>query len=400
VLSEPPPERDSFVARQPIFDAALELVGYELLFRDLGEEGQLDQAAEAATVLVEGLDACGLGGVAADRRVWLSVPRELRLDPDSIRLPPSRTSLFVADITPTEVELRALDDLRARGYRLALQAPVAEQAVLERVDIVRWSMAEPPESLGEEMQRARASGVSLLAGDVETREQQKLAQGLDVDLLQGSFFCEPESVAADGPAPSKLATLEVLAALQRPDITFSELEALISRDVVLSYRLLRYINSAFFGLRRPVDSVGKVVVLLGLANLKRWVTMTVLAGIDTKPAELLTTALARARFCELAGSGRGEPDQLFTLGLFSVLDALMEAPMSEVIRPVPLPSDMKRALTVHQGAMGELLEVTVACEHGRLPEDSTVSERRRLAGAYAEALEWASVALAELSAEP
>jgi EAL and modified HD-GYP domain-containing signal transduction protein len=194
--------------------------------------------------------------------------------------------------------------------------------------------------------------------------------------------------------------MEVLAALQRPDIKVSELDTLINRDVVLSYRLLRYINSAFFGLRRPVDSVGKVVVLLGLTNLKRWVTMTVLAGIDTNPAELITTALVRARFCELAGAGRGQPDQLFTLGLFSVLDALMQQPMSDVIRPIPLPDDMKRALTARQGPMGDLLTITVACERGNVPDAPTVVEQRRLAGAYAEAQAWASTALAELSAEP
>jgi EAL and modified HD-GYP domain-containing signal transduction protein len=185
--------------------------------------------------------------------------------------------------------------------------------------------------------------------------------------------------------------LQLVAALNDPNIEFEQLEMLVSRDVALSYRLLRYINSAFFGLRREVDSIGRALKLLGIENVKRWSTLTVFAGIDEKPRELIITGLTRAHFCELAGVHFGEEDKerSFTLGLFSVIDALMDQPMSEVISSVPFPADMVAALVDHSGAKGELLEAALDCERGRFPN-------RALAEIQLEAMAWASTAADEL----
>jgi EAL and modified HD-GYP domain-containing signal transduction protein len=162
--------------------------------------------------------------------------------------------------------------------------------------------------------------------------------------------------------------------------------------VALSYRLLRYINSAFFGLRREVDSIGRALTLLGLENVKRWSTLTIFAGIDEKPREVIVTGLTRARFCELAGPlyfDEGQPDRLFTLGLFSVIDALMDAPMAEVLSKIPFPAEMTDALVKHTGRKGQLLEAAIACERADFPNSE-------LAKVQLEAMEWASSAAEEL----
>src|SRR5206468_10674793 len=179
----------------------------------------------------------------------------------------------------------------------------------------------------------RSFGVKAVAEKVETQEEFKLCKEEGFDLYQGYFFCKPEVLRANAIGTNKLSLLQLLAALQDPDIELKRLEELIARDVALSYRLLRYINSAFFGLRTRVDGIGRAVALLGLSNVKRWATMTVFAGIEGKPRELLNLALVRARMCELLGPELGERsgDQLFTLGLFSVVDALLDAPMHEVL---------------------------------------------------------------------
>ena len=140
-------------------------------------------------------------------------------------------------------------------------------------------------------------------------------------------------------------------------------------------------------------------MLLGLENVKRWSTLTIFAGIDDKPRELITTALVRARFCERAGERIGEchGDELFTLGLFSVVDALMDAPMPELLRHIPFPEEMKTALIAGHGPKGQLLELAIACERGTVP----ITPRpglglRELAEIQAEALAWATAASAEL----
>jgi EAL and modified HD-GYP domain-containing signal transduction protein len=172
-----------------------------------------------------------------------------------------------------------------------------------------------------------------------------------------------------------------------------ELETLVTRDLALSYRLLRYINSAFFGMRREVDSIGRALMLLGIANVKRWATLSIFAGVDEKPRELIETALVRARFCEIAGEGN--KDQLFTLGLFSVVDALMDAPMEDVLASVPFPDEMRTALIERAGTKGELLDAALSLERGEFED-----EDERLGAAYLEALQWATSAADELFGAP
>jgi c-di-GMP phosphodiesterase len=193
--------------------------------------------------------------------------------------------------------------------------------------------------------------------------------------------------------PNRLSVLQLVAALQDPKIEIAQLEALVSRDVALSYRPLRYINSAFFGLRREVDSIGRALMLLGIDNVKRWSTLSIFAGVEEKPRELIETALVRARFCELAGEGNR--DQLFTLGLFSVVDALMDAPMEDVIASIPFPDDMRAALVSGAGPKGELLATTLSFERGDFtpPLDS-------LGASWLEAMTWATNAAEELFSAP
>jgi c-di-GMP phosphodiesterase len=149
-------------------------------------------------------------------------------------------------------------------------------------------------------------------------------------------------------------------------IELHQLERLVARDVMLSFRLLRYINSAFFGLRCEVSSIAQALALLGIENLKRWATLTIFASIDGKPPELTVTALIRARFCERSGENilAATSSELFTLGLFSVIDALMDTPIEEVLASIPFPEDMRYALIAHSGEMGRLLDCVTALEAG------------------------------------
>jgi EAL and modified HD-GYP domain-containing signal transduction protein len=291
--------------------------------------------------------------------------------------------------------LGALAQLRELGYTIALDDFTWDEEhaqLVEHVGIVKIDfLSRSEEQVAADVERLRRPGMMLLAEKIETRADYRRALDLGFDLAQGYFFCQPEIVSARGIAPNRMSMVQLVGALQDPQISLATIEELISRDVALSYRLLRYINSAFFGLRREVDSIGRAVALLGLENIKRWSTLTAFAGIDEKPRELISTALVRARFCELAGSHFGEPngDQLFTLGLFSVVDALMDMPMPEVLRSIPFPEDMTHALVAGHGPKGELLECAIACERGNAPAGE-------LGLLHTESLAWATAAAGEL----
>ena len=398
----------AFIARQPIFDRRLEVVGYELLFRGQGyaADALVDNPERAtATVVLNSLTELELQRIVGSKTAWVNVSREFVLSGLVEVIPPDLAGLEIpaGELFDDEMVV-ALSDLKRRGYRLALDDfrywPGAEP-LLELFDVVKLNMLElGREQLTEQVKRLRSYPCALLADKLATQPDHEFCVTVGCDLFQGYFFCRPAVVGTRGIAANRLALLQVVAALHDPDVELSGVEQLIARDVALSFRLLRYVNSAFFGLRGDVRSIGQALALLGVENVRRWTTLSVLASIDNKPTELTVIALIRARFCELAAKhlGSAGPAELFTLGLFSVIDGMMDAPMHDVVASLPLADDMREALVLRKGEKGRLLDCVAALEAGDYAHASTV-----VAGAgelYLESLIWANTAAESLFGEP
>jgi c-di-GMP phosphodiesterase len=387
---------DVFVARQPIFNHDLEVVGYELLFRS--REAQAIPSPEGATasVVLNAFTEIGIERIVGDRTAWINVSRDFILSGLAQTLPVGRVRLeLLEDQLLDEQLIEALNDLSTGGYRIALddfEYSEAAEPLIELVDVVKLDVrALGREGMSEHAARLKPHGVRLLAEKVETQEDYAFCVELGCELFQGYFFCRPELLRDREIVASRLSLLEVIAALQDPGVDFSQLERLISRDVSLSLRLLRYINSAFFGLRMEVSSIGQALALLGVQNLRRWATLSVFASIDDKPPELTVTALIRGRFCELAGEHLSTVQgELFTLGMFSVIDALMDSAIEDVLASIPFPGDMRQALIAHVGDKGVLLDCLQALEAG----DFDRAERLvpGAAAIYLDALVWANEA--------
>ncbi|HUO72796.1 MAG TPA: HDOD domain-containing protein [Solirubrobacteraceae bacterium] len=400
---------DVFVARQPIFDRTLDVAGYELLFRgnDTTAEAIIASPEGAtATVVLNSVTEIGLQQIVGTKCAWVNVSREFILGGLAQTLPPGLTLLEILEDQLIDEELIvAVTELKQRGYHLALDDFIYDEScepLLELVDVVKLDLlALGRDGLSHEVARLRPYGPRLLAEKLETRDDYAYCAAAGCDLFQGYFFCRPELVRGRRIDANRLSLLEVLAALQEPDVELHTLERIIARDVGLSYRLLRYINSAFFGLRQEVRSIGQALALLGVESLTRWASLSVFASIDDKPPELTVTALIRGRFCELVGAEhlRGAShSELFTLGLFSVIDALMDTPIENVLAKIPFPPDICDALVSHQGEKGKLLECITALEAGAFDR---AEELLPDAGqAYLEALSWANDAADPLFEQP
>ena len=370
------------VARRPIFDRSLGLSAYELVV-DGGES-----IACAAT--------SDIAALVGKQRAWLRCASPDVLDRLQEQLPPNRV---VVEIEPgaagDDTQRKTVADLRERGYTIAADGHAEDDlpALSKLAHVVTLDLRQLDSHRGPSIvAELKQSGVALAARGVESPEHYRAAHELGFDLFRGDFFCKPHAPDDRAPAPGRVTLIRLLAALQDPHIELAELETLVTHDISLSYRLLRYINSAFFGLRSRVTSIGHAVRLLGLENVKRWSTLMLFAGVDHQPRELVTTALIRARFCELAGPRYQlhNTDRLFTLGLMSVIDALMNTSMARALRPLPLPEATIRALTLRRGPKGDLLNRALAAERGELsaivrqPDDAA-----ELAQVYRESVAWA-----------
>ncbi len=394
------------IARQPIFDRDLNVVGYELLFRSPPATTAeiVDQSVATTNVILTTLTEIGLDRVAGGQPAWINASRDFLLSGLVTTLPPDRVALeILEDQEIDDLLVTRVAALVSEGYHFALDDfEFTEHAprLLELVDVVKLDLlALGRVGLADHARRLEPYGVTLLAEKVETPEDHAYCLAQGCDRFQGFFYHKPELLSGRRIGASRVSLLQILAALQSPSADLDEVERLIGHDVALSLRLLRYINSAFFGLRHRVTSVGQAIALLGGRNLKQWATLSVFAGLDNKPSELTRTALIRARFCELAAAEltAGEAPQMFTLGLFSVIDALMDMPIEEALGALPFPDDMRRALGSRDGAMGALLESVTALEHGDFDRAQALVPHAE--ALYLRSLDWADETARELFEE-
>jgi EAL and modified HD-GYP domain-containing signal transduction protein len=372
-------DREIAVVRKPIADAEGNVVGYELVADGDGVKG-------TAGLLLDVFGDIGLQRLAGRHPAWVRISPEFLLEIGTPPVRPDRVVLQLSSDPVSDDVLTALRRLQFSGYTLALEG--TDEQLMQVCGIVKLSIKDR----SDDELRALAEGplsrkMQLVATDVESPEEVARASALGFTAFQGDFFAKPDLTRRRRVGTGGVASLKALAAVTAPDASFEELELAISSDVGLSLKLLRYVNSAFFALPRTVESVREALTLLGTATVRRWAAVVALvAAADDAPDELVELALQRARMCEVLGGSRelDAADGHFTVGLFSVADALLDSPMDEVLETLPFSDEIRAALLNREGPKGELLETVVAYERGEFPADDG-----SLQGAYGEAVEWA-----------
>jgi EAL and modified HD-GYP domain-containing signal transduction protein len=374
---------DISVARQPIFDKDLGVFAYELLFNGAG--GTADSAD-----LVGTFGSMGLQDLVGNRPASVKVTEAFLHDALSLQLPADRLILEVKD-GPAEL----IAALRQRGYTMASRR--VEVADIVHIEVSRLGQ----QGVFQQASQVQGHGKRLLASGVETHEELEFCKSLGFDYYQGHFLCQPKLVTKQTVPTNRLAKLSLLAELNNPDADFDGLEKIIGRDVGLSYRFLRYINSAFFSLPHKVGSIRQALVLLGIGAVKKWATLLAMAEIDDKPNELVVTALVRAKMCELAAASRParEREEYFTTGMFSVVNALLDSPMDVVLASLPLSDEVKDALHHHLGPKGVVLKAVLNYERARFDDLKALAPPGVSAqDIYTSAIAWAREAGLELEA--
>ena len=389
-----------YIARQAIFDRQRQAVAYELLYRHgMENAAQFSDGDAASRTLLENSILVGLDVLCGDTTAYVNCTRELLLG-DALRvLPPARVVLeILEDVVPDDAVLAACGRLRSLGYTLALDDFAESETtrpLLPYASVLKLDMhAHSPEATAELVARYSAR-YSLVAEKVETEAEFKQASALDFHLFQGYFFRRPEILAGKSLSPARVNYLRVLQEINRPEFDFAKIETIIKSDGALCYRLLRYLNSAAFGLQSGVGSIRHALALLGEREIRRWITLTAVASASSPHSEeLLRTALLRARFCELlAVRFRCPAYPAFLVGLFSLMDALLEVPLATLVYRVEIPAQATAALLRKPGHLTRLLELIETWERGdweackRLIRDANV-DSAAVAKAYADAVAW------------
>jgi EAL and modified HD-GYP domain-containing signal transduction protein len=358
------------VARQPVFDRAEQLFGYDLMLRrpELTPDGPLPEQLIADAFLGIGIDQ-----VADGRRAFVGVDRDMVVG-GAVRLLPSDRVILQLDgavgIDPELIE--ACDRLVWSGYQFSLTAADPTEIpedLLRLAEIVKVDVSQTdPEVLPQLALWLRSFHVRLLAKNVRHRTERKFCAGLGFELFEGYRFTAPETLTRRDLPIQHVLTFRLLKLVRDPKTHDTELEDILRRDVALSYKLLRMVNSAAIG-GRDIWSIGHALRLLGRDQIARWlglllVTEGMRGGVR---AEIMTLSLVRARMCELLAELSGVPrarGSLFLVGMLSVLDQLLETPMETLTDSMELAPDVKNALLYRHDFYGDTLALVEAYEQG------------------------------------
>ncbi|RKZ88231.1 MAG: histidine kinase [Gammaproteobacteria bacterium] len=388
------------VARQPIFDKNLNTYAYELLYRsrlesdNIEADGSFDDVATSNVISYTFMDF-GLDRVVGNRVAFLNMTRNFLIDSDPLPMVKDQVVLeILEDIIVDDEVVAGVKNLVEQGYKIALDDfifneswwPLIKLAHIIKLDI----LAIDEQQLRQHVEMLKKEDVLLLAEKVETQEQYEMCKELDFDFYQGYFFTKPTLVQDVTLAANQVSILNLLTKLQNPGVEFDEIEQIVSTDLNLSYKLLKLLNSAAVGLPRKIDSIHQGLVILGFRAIRSWSTLIALSSIKTDIPELMTVGLVRAKMCEQIADEFGvEKETAFLVGLFSVLEALMAHPMSELLTLIPLSDSVKEALLDQSGELGPLLKTVMLYEQG-LWDNITDSplDKEQLSTAYVDAAYW------------
>ncbi|MDB6105785.1 MAG: hypothetical protein JWO52_5784, partial [Gammaproteobacteria bacterium] len=386
-----------------VYDASLKVIAYELLYRgsatavsaDVVDSSQATLRVIAIAVLEIGLDR-----LSAGLPVHINYPAELLAKSPPIAAPAERVVIEVLEGVRGNADvIEGISALRARGHRIALDdySPrVSDPALLDLADIVKIDVSQHSASeLANLVEALRRRRLTLIAENVETAEELQRCIALGFEGFQGYFLQHPLMFSARRVPSTRLGVMRLIALLQNEDVSLDDIEALLSQDVSLSYRVLRCINSSYYGLPRKIDSIRQAIVLLGMTKLQELCALVALQGFDDRPPSLFVIAMTRARMCEQLAQLRGFRNRasFFITGLFSMLDALTGIPMGELVPELPLAVPVTRALLAEEGELGAALRSVRAYERGawgQTPHGGLTPEM--ISAAYVEAVSWAEAA--------
>jgi EAL and modified HD-GYP domain-containing signal transduction protein len=367
-----------FLTRQPILDGNHAIVGYELKRRapiPAGSAalpgGATPQQAEDEWLLASAIDLA-FQRALGDKLTFLAIAADTLHSPLIEQLPKQKVVVALHPERSPPLLISRAEQLAHDGLQLALDDPADDQELASyaryvRLDSTQYDAMALATRVVRSLDTNSRKKPLLIATQVDTPEVYAACRKLSFNLYQGYYYTFPLTAAAGRLDSSSLRVMEVLN-LVRNRAEFSEIERIFKLDPALSYRLLRYINSPAIGLRRTIESIGHALILLGHDQIYRWLTLLLFTGgeVDPRSQSLLRNALVRARFTEMLGREKLKPnerDGLFIVGIFSLLDALLNIPMTQALAGLHLPQAVTDALTGRGGIYGPYLNLALACEH-------------------------------------
>lgn len=366
-------ETDALIVRQPIFNDQLKVVSYQLRYEDSFEPGNallMDQYS-AASLLLSTYTSLSQDGNVLKVPLFLPFSATLLTETELPQLPVRK---MLIEIPPNTQVSRALlfclISLRQEGYRIVIDGFALQKhlfPLLKYANIIKVDMEKVQKSKLIAMLRVlKKLPVTLLAQNIDNFNTLQVCKKLGFKLFHGPFISKPSQVNNNKVSTKSAALLQLVQALQDPDVTPDQIEGLIIMDPILSFKILRVINSAAYSLPNSIESMQQAIVLLGLDQIRSWAMIIMLSNQEGKPEEWSRNLIARARMCELLAelSGQPKPESAFMVGMVSLLDLLLEVHIETILEQIALDDEVKDAILHKKGPLGNILQAVICFENG------------------------------------
>lgn len=391
------------IARQPIFDTKKRLWGFELFCVEsagnAGSESSSIQVASSAYIALQQILSKG-------NRIIVNFSEKNILDGLPYALPPVHAAVKVTEdlcMNPTVTD--SLSRLKQDGYLLALEGFTGRphcESIYQLADIICVNVSGKSDAeLSGIIAGIGGYGAERLATHVESPERSGVCQEAGFTLFVGPFFKTPRNLKVRKLSSNEVSRFNLLKAIEQSEPDFSKLSELIQADVSVSFRLLTYLNSASFGFRQKIGSIQQAISLLGWRKLKSWLRVVLLTDMSqtSDASELFLISTQRGKFLEQVAHDHDywgfDPDTLSLLGAFSLLDAMLGMPMSDVVDYLPLDGKLKAALCREpNNEYLPLLELAMCLEEARWQDAESMTQRLglnslKVKAAFQSALDWA-----------
>jgi EAL and modified HD-GYP domain-containing signal transduction protein len=394
----------SYVARQAILDVNKELYSYELLFRDGEKNCFPDISPDEATskILTDSHLDLGLDDISEGKPAFINFHQDTLLHRFPTSLDPKSVVIEVVEtVKPTPELVSACKSIKKMGYTIALDDHDFDpqwDVLLPYTDIIKVDIVECDEqTLVDNIGKFKDSKIKLVAEKIETAQDFEKYKEMGFDYFQGYFFARPEIIKQKKLPTSKLSLIELIGASAAVEFDLVKVTGIIERDVSLSYKLLRFINNPLINKSNEISSLRHALNYMGQAEVKKFIALLALANLgDSKPVELLHLSLIRAKFCELIAQAKAmsdNPPTGFLVGLFSLLDALLDQPMQGIVEKLPIGEEIKSALCGHENQLRKFLALIRAFEMGHWKGVTDISaylslDTRMTQAFYNESLKW------------
>jgi len=388
------------LVRQPIFDHGQRVVGYELLGSGSATDLNLMQADDSGELILSVYTTLSEHG--EEKRVpgFVSIPETMILDDELPQLPARQVVMQVYSSEATRPQLQVkLKNLVADGYRIALHVEKLTKSLVPLLDIVQIARVDVSTKSAEEIAKwvkaLRQHKVAVMAVQIASMEQLGECIEAGCKLFEGSFLSKPKVVKGRKINANEVALMQLIQSLQKPNVKPEEIEQLVMRDPVLTYKLLRIVNSAAYSLVRKVESIAEAVVMLGMEQVKKWATLIAATSHREKPEELSRALLIRGRMCELIAEGMKYPNPsgFFMAGMMSGFHLMLDITPEELMDQIALGEDIQQAVRDRAGIMGSTITHAIAYESGdwdQLPADF---DSALFESAYRQSLQWTKEAM-------